>query len=616
VISKTEEHEINRAGKRLLREVLEQLGWVVNDVQEDYGIDSNVQVFEGKSPTGVWFHVQLKSSASSNYAADRSFVSQELFIRHAQHYARDMREPVLLIHADVVVKSAYWYAPQLDHRLTGVLGQTGSQYITVRIPTRQQLPETAPELLENLNRIYLLLASRELTSASNRNFAESIKDLPDQAALHRAFQEKNDTLKLQKIVDLVRQMRLDEAKPRAELVLADPDSAIETKFWARIQLEGIEFSQTFRADKPQSELPKLALAHAKELQKLTHSGPKYLKFYSLIVRQAAELEILTHENSSLFMALHQHLRRYGNPMVALAIYERRSALTKRIVSKYNQCVRLARYAIKFPDRWMLGRALVKIVHGIGRYLITLHSEKNFEAENAFAQAGLQICKIAAWICEETGDAEGFVLAILGALMTAQSTDSDAYRWAKQAGERISDPAIRSDALLRIERAVKRWKGDDVEGDHYGDVAWQILQNMATALGVDVSDENTPLVRGLRIAAKDNSPERVLARCEHILVTEGAIGPIARQIRRLFNTTRAASKVVNCTLHNFHVEGKDLDTTYAEFKRVHCDTCPDQKPRPEGWRYTDEERAALEARHSEFVERLAGTSYALRYTDKD
>ena len=70
MITKPEEHDINRAGQASLREVLELLGWVVNEVQEDYGIDCYVQVFDGKSPTGAWFHVQLKSSASSKYSAD------------------------------------------------------------------------------------------------------------------------------------------------------------------------------------------------------------------------------------------------------------------------------------------------------------------------------------------------------------------------------------------------------------------------------------------------------------------------------------------------------------------------------------------------------------------
>jgi len=139
-------------------------------------------------------------------------------------------------------------------------------------------------------------------------------------------------------------------------------------------LEGIDFSETVRAGKPQIELPNVTLKHAKALQKLTASGPKYLKFYSLIARHAAELEILVHENLGLFMALHQHIQNAGNPMMALGLYARRAALTKRIVMKYNRCVRLARYASNYPDRWMLGRAILRIVKAIAPYLITLSTE--------------------------------------------------------------------------------------------------------------------------------------------------------------------------------------------------------------------------------------------------
>lgn len=617
VITKAEEHEINRAGKRLLREGVEPLGWVVNDVQEDYAIDSNVQIFDGKAPTGAWFHVQLKSSTSSEYSADRTFISQQLPTDHARHYAVEMREPIILIHADVEARSIYWYAPQLDVRLVSVLAKTGAKFITVRIPTSQELPTTAPGLLTSLDTIYLTLASRELTSASAQSFAECIEHLPDQEALHRAFQERADTLTLRKIRDLFRDRKWDEARPRAEAILANPDSSVETKFWAEIQLEAVDFATTLHAGRPEEELHNVALTHAKALQKLTRRGPRYLKFFSLIARQAAELEVLVHENVALFMALQQHLARYGNPMMALGLYARKSALTKQIVVKYNQCVRLARYAADYRDRWMLGRALSRIINAIGPFLITLRSEKSLEAEKTLSSSALQICKVAAWISQETGDGEGVVLAILSALMTTQFEESDAYRWATEVAESLVDANIRAQAFNRIERATKRWRGERLDGDYHGDVAWQIIEKMAAALGIDLSDEqNTPLVRGLRIAAKDNSPERVLACCEHIVVTEGAIGPIARQIRRLFNTTRAASKVVHCTLHNFHVEGKELDTAYAEFKQVHCDSCPDQKSRPEGWRYTEEEIAALEARHSEFVALLAGTPYGLRYTNED
>src|SRR5262249_49538826 len=156
---------INRAGKLLLRQAVEALGWVVNDVQEDYAIDSNIQVFDGKAPTGAWFHVQLKSSASSEYSVDGTFISQELSADHARHYALEMRQPIFLIHADVASKKVYWCAPQLDRHLATSLQNADAKYAAVRIPTVQTLPATAPELLKALGDIHLALANREITSA-------------------------------------------------------------------------------------------------------------------------------------------------------------------------------------------------------------------------------------------------------------------------------------------------------------------------------------------------------------------------------------------------------------------------------------------------------------------
>lgn len=274
------------------------------------------------------------------------------------------------------------------------------------------------------------------------------------------------------------------------------------------------------------------------------------------------------------------------------------------------------YAANYRHRWVLGRALTKIVNPIGKYLITLHSEGSIEAERAFAQSALQISKLAAWIGQETGDPTTIVLAILSALLTVQSEDSDAYRWGERVAQSLNDPEIRADALLRVDRARRRWRDEPVEGDYQWDTKWQIIQNMAAGLGIDVSDENDPLVGGLRIAAKDDSPERVLATCEHILASQGAQGPVARRIQRLFNLGTAGSKVVHCTLHNYHQESRDLDSAYEKFKRSHCDSCPDKKPRPVGWEFTDEVREEIEARNYEFVERLAGTEHGIRYTAKD
>ena len=525
-----------------------------------------------------------------------------------------MREPLLIMHADIRSKAVYWYAPQLDRELATALEETEAKSITLRIPTRQQLPGTTPDLLTGIEKIYLSLANRELTSASIRSFAESLKHMPDQEALHRAFQEKNDTLKLHKIRDLYRERKLDQARSRAEAVLTDPDSTIEIKFWARIQMQSIDYTETLQAGKPQSELPKVFLAHAKALQKLTASGPNYLKFYSLIARNAAELDILVHENFGLSMALHQHLHHGGDPMMVLGFYARRSVLTRRIVSKYNRCVRLVRYAVNYPDRWVLGRALPSIVNAMAPYLITMNWEKNFEAERAFAHSVLQISKVAAWICGETNDPQGVELAIISALGTTRSTDSDAYCWAGEVAQRFRDPELRKDALLVIDRAAKRWKGERVEGDYQGNVIWQITQNIATSLGIDLSNESDPLVKSLKIAAKDNSPERVLAKCEHLLVGLGAIGPNARLIQRLFNMGTASSKVVHCTFHDYHMEGKELDTAYEEFPRytLNLFIFHLQAP-PTLMALYGKSRQLVEAQHYHFVQSIAGAPSGFRYT---
>jgi hypothetical protein len=95
-----------------------------------------------------------------------------------------------------------------------------------------------------------------------------------------------------------------------------------------------------------------------------------------------------------------------------------------------------------------------------------------------------------------------------------------------------------------------------------------------------------------------------------------MGPIARRIQKTFNLSTAGSKVVHCTLHNFHVEGKEQDGAYAEFKRRYCDSCPDTKPWPDDWHYVGEVRIQIEAKHKDFVARLDGTPHGIRYTDQD
>ena len=203
MITKTTEHETDRAGKRLLRGALEPLGWVVNDVQEDYGIDSSVQVFDGQTPTGAWFHVQLKSSLNPDYSSDGSFISHSLRTDHARHFAFELRHPMFLILADVAANRIFWACPQLDRRLLDQLRTApANDSITLRVPTSQELPTTVPRLLSNLSKAFVVLSSRELAASPTARFPESLVYSDNPGKLHAEFQNKANALKLYKIAAL------------------------------------------------------------------------------------------------------------------------------------------------------------------------------------------------------------------------------------------------------------------------------------------------------------------------------------------------------------------------------------------------------------------------------
>lgn len=256
MIQKSQQQDIDRAGDRLLRETLEPLGWVLTGIEEDYGIDHAVQVFVDGSPDGLWFKTQLKSSASSSYSADGSFVSLDLSLDHAKHYALELRDPVFLIHADIQAKKVFWSAPQLDKELIGKLERgNNSSTVTVRIPTSNRMPDTADSLLETVEKLYIVLGNRTLVNSSTSSFADSLKYQPGEAKLREEFQRKNDILKLRRVQELLIAKQYPEARSRAQVVVSDPDSTIENRFWAEEKTGTIDWAEAVTKNTPRLSCP-------------------------------------------------------------------------------------------------------------------------------------------------------------------------------------------------------------------------------------------------------------------------------------------------------------------------------------------------------------------------
>jgi hypothetical protein len=113
-MKRPKEHETDSAGQRLRRGVFESLGWTVNKIENDYGADFEVEMFQDGVSTGATFKVQLKSSNSTQYSADGARISQPVRVANARYLANELRTPAVLIHCDVGNQRVFWSTPQLD----------------------------------------------------------------------------------------------------------------------------------------------------------------------------------------------------------------------------------------------------------------------------------------------------------------------------------------------------------------------------------------------------------------------------------------------------------------------------------------------------------------------
>jgi Domain of unknown function (DUF4365) len=87
------EHELETESQRALANAVPS-GWVVRHLENDYGIDGTVEIFEGGHATALSFHVQLK--ATDNADLPNALRSVRFPLERAEYYS-DQKLPVLIV---------------------------------------------------------------------------------------------------------------------------------------------------------------------------------------------------------------------------------------------------------------------------------------------------------------------------------------------------------------------------------------------------------------------------------------------------------------------------------------------------------------------------------------
>lgn len=600
-MKRPKQHSIDEAGERRLGDAFAPARWTVNPIEHDYGIDFDVQVFENEKPTGDWFKVQLKSSEETDYSSSGDFVSQDLDLSHARHYALEATEPTILIHVDIKTRGVFWTAPQLDVELREKLAVAKHQKtVTVRIPTKNKLPETIPEITRTLGELKLFLATRTVVDAPVPDFLASFKHHGDEEQVLKELREKLDAALLAGVQRLFLSGKYDEANRHIDEVLANPRSSTESKFWAALEKERVRYMVAARSRTAQGLLPQIRLDTSRELMALTKEGPAPLKFYALIAEKAAELEALSQQSVGLYMNYKLHMTQ-GNPSWVLRTLSERAFLEVLVWRKFNQCLRLARYAANYKYRAALPRALLRIVEGIAVFLIGPRDEKRDDLVESYVSSALQVCELACAIANSIGEDETISLSTTSAVMLARDVNAVPFEWARKTAQRIKDPKVRKETDERLERHAQRFRGEAVEGD-IRHTKQQIYENMATAIGIDLADKSNPLTKLVYMGIQDHDPSHVVGHCEYIFVSLGPTSGLETYVSNRLGLP-AGPKIVHCVLHDYAVQDSSLNQAFSIFKQKHCDTCPDRCPRSNDWTYSEEWQAKENERRLDFILRF-------------
>lgn len=583
-MKRPDEHLTDSAGKRLLRDALEPLGWTLNETSDDYGIDFDVEVFAGGESTGITFKLQLKSSGSSKYSAAGDFVSQGLDGNQARYLARELKVPSVLVHADVRANRLFWTAPQIDSDLVARLQADSTATVTVRIPTANVLPAGHPRLLAVLARIALHLATQEIASAPSTDFLTTFSAGPDASKRAAEFLKKAELLKLQQAQNLVRAGRFSEALPLIKGVRNDTTASVEGRFAAELMHYVVNL-RLLDVTAPQSARAALAAQSIGWTKSLVRTGYPHLKLYALIRQTALEFDQLVEQGWGLTM--NQRIQHSVNdPLWEYALQFQQAANLQRTTRKYRQLIRLTNLAMHSPHSWAVPNAVVEIPRVLVRLAARLEADEQDEAALALRQSGLNWCKLVVTLGQAANDLNAIISAILTAAMFALPDFDDPRGWARRMATGIQDNQTRrqvEELLGEIEqrRAIAKERPDSIEEEV--EIQRQIYTSMAESVGIDLTDPNDRIAWILRVGLADLDPSRVLKTCEHIFITLGAQGLPAQWL----GLPTAASKTLHCTLHGFGVGSFTLDQALAFMKAQHCDSCSDRCPRPDSWKYSYE-----------------------------
>lgn len=471
------QHETDAAGQRLLHKAFEGFGWVVNAIENDYGADYEVEIFEDGLSTGATFKVQLKSSASTQYSSDGTVVSQPIRVANAKYLTHELRVPTVVVHCDVTAERSYWLLPQLDASVVGRLDSLNDdQSVTLHLPVTNELPESKAAFVEALQLADAALsvrAARRVRPTLVAELGEHVLGSDAEEAI-RAFQSHSDALRLTLAYGRAVAGDHDKAFTLIAQLLEAPGSAPEAKFKAWLIWEVAEIDRQIGAGLSDRERIETSNRVARELRALTSRGPRHLKYYAAVFELAARVSALGHEGHALGMA--ERVAIHARPVFQLS----RQQLDRRLDLTLIRSARIINRLLHTPQAWVLPMALSRLAMSIGVACLRFEQEGRQDAAQSLRTYGIDLCRAAGRIAGTTGDQKALATAASSALVLSKSDFDDAMTFAYEVAGQLSSPDERAFVERALDQSRRMHAGERLEGK-IKTTARQIAENVEDGL---------------------------------------------------------------------------------------------------------------------------------------
>jgi hypothetical protein len=518
-MKRPEQHVTADKGVTQVRTGFESFGWTVEPIVKDYGADLNVEVFASGETTGVTFKVQVRSSESTSYSQDGTYVSEQVSKPNAKYWTAELRTPVVLVHADTKSQQSFWTLPQLDKSILRFLEESDKDTISVHIPTANRLSDTADQLMESLAQAETVLAARCMTGTTVPAFLQAIEGRIDTEQVFSALKNKTDALGVARAEALIASGPLDQVIADMARAISDTNATAENRFWAVLVLERAEVIKALKEGR-MADHPQIQMSVCVRLKEVSRHGPHHLKFYSLIAKLAAQLYVLTSRESMLYLNDKINRASQGDRFWESVLRIERARLTRAIVRKFEQCLRVIGYSLNSDSLGALPHAMMRVIMGITPFVHRLKDEDQAAAD-AWVKSTFAISRLVAEVALLTGDEDTAGWAAGHAAVVVLGGTTEISMWAEGVIQKIKDRSKQVYFAENLREAL------EIPSKVHQELAiaeeQEIYRRMAEAQGINLMDPNDPVGRIVNIGMADFDPTRVLRNCQHLFVTIGSTG---------------------------------------------------------------------------------------------